>query len=146
MIGGDERPIMTATEMIGADRKTVTGWPSRSTTVGADNRRYKTIYIGHSGTTLHNRLLEHKRAILGADKAGSAVFKHHQELHMRNFPGCRSRILDIQPKNLHRLASEALHLIRSRRHTLLNRKGEFGKMHLPRLVVRENLIELRDKE
>ena len=65
---------------------------------------------------------------------------------MGNYPVYRSNILDLQPKNLHRLASEALNLMRSSGHFLMNRKGEFGKMHLPRLVVKENSNELRDKE
>ena len=54
--------------------------------------------------------------------------------------------MDIQPKNLHRLVSEALNISRSKGHVLLNRKGEFGKMHLPRLTIKENINEAVDKE
>ena len=137
MIGADLRLDLTDTELIGADNDTgITS--NRSTTIGAVNRSYRTIYIGHSGTTLHNRMLEQK-------KAGSAIYKHHQELHRGNPPVYRSKIIDIQPKNQQRLVSEALNINRSNGQFLINRKGEFGKMHLPRLVIKENINELSDK-
>ena len=113
---------------------------------GADGAsKPRTIYIGHSGTTLHNRMTEHYRALVGHRGAMSAIAKHHATSHLGLDPTYWSKIVDVQPKNLNRLASEALHILRNGTTCcLMNNKGEFGKMTLPRLCLRDHPLDLRD--
>ena len=90
-------------------------------------------------------MTEHYRAVMEHREAKSAVAKHHATAHLGLDPTYWSKILDVQPKNLNRLASEALHLLRNGTNCcLLNNKGEFGKMTLPRLSLRDHPMDMRD--
>ena len=125
---------------------TNTGLGTNNGVVG-DRSRPRTIYIGHSGTTLHNRMSEHCRAVMGQRGMKSGIAKHHAALHVGHDPTYwSSRILDVQSKNLNRLASEALNILRNGTTcSLINSKGEFGKMNLPRLILRDHPTDVRDQ-
>ena len=70
-------------------------------------------------------------------KGASAVSKHHSTHHLGTTPRYRSKIVAVHSKNLDRLACEALHVEKgfSKYKLLMNQKGEWGKMKLPRLIV-----------
>ena len=90
---------------------------------------------------------EHCRAVIGHRGMKSAIARHHAAVHMGHDPTYwSSNILDVQPKNLNRLASEALHILRNGTTCcLINSKGEFGKMNLPRLVLKDHPTDVMDQ-
>ena len=75
------------------------------------------------------------------EKGASAVAKHHTAYHKGTVPRYRSKIVAVHCKNLDRLACEALKVERgaTRYRCLMNQKGEWGKMKLPRLIVDSGL-------
>ena len=95
----------------------------------------KTVYIGHSGYTHHKRMLEHSRALNNGKGLGSAVAKHHQINHRGQLPDYRSKVLCTEGKNLVRLVLEALYMEKNRWNVLMNQRGEFGRMKLPRITL-----------
>ena len=105
--------------------------------VGEADKVSKVIYIGHSGHTHHKRMLEHDKAVMSTTGSGSAIGKHHHQLHKGLRPQYTSKILVVEEKNLNRLVLEAVHMEKTKLsgHTLMNQKGEFGKLKLPRLLI-----------
>ena len=93
---------------------------------------FKTLYIGHSGRSHHSRMVQHMDS-----GQNTAVLKHNADKHGDLPPLFRSKIIWVHRKNLSRLACEALHMERSSNKCLMNRRGEWGKMTLHRLDVRE---------
>ena len=112
-----------------------------------DRNKKRTIYIGHSGTTLHNRMTEHYKAV-GQRGLQSGIAKHHVALHLgHGTTYWSSKILDVQTKNLNRMASEALCILRNGTTcNLINSKGEFDKMNLPRLALMDHPTDVRDQD
>ena len=77
---------------------------------------------------------------MGAVRRGkgeeSALAKHHIQIHPGIPPVYTGKLVGGDPKNLYRYVGEALHIERrskDRRSLVLNGKGEWGRMHLPRL-------------
>ena len=126
---------------------TVNGGTTDTTNTGDDNTtimdvttedKIKTIYIGHSGRSHHSRMMEHICEIGKSKGLTCAVAKKQLEKHSGHETNYKIRIKYVHSKYLARLACEALHLLRKGHQILLNGKGEFGKMSLPRIEVKEH--------
>ena len=75
-------------------------------------------------------MMEHYRAITSRTGVGSAVAKHHHQLHKGLPAQFTSNVLARERKNLTRLVLEALHMEKNIGHTLMNQKGEYGRLKL----------------
>ena len=67
----------------------------------------------------------------------SAVAMHQIEVHGTLDPDYKSRIKYVHRENLTRMTHEALHILSNSGENILNRRGEFGKMVLRRMDIRE---------
>ena len=113
------------------------GTNNNDTTDGVEGQKKRTIYIGHTGRSHHSRMMEHLSSIGSKRNNLSGIAKHHYDHHNDTEHVFSSKIVHVHKKNLSRLACEALHMLNNGHHYLINRRGEFGKMTLHRLDVRE---------
>ena len=82
-------------------------------------------------------MLEHLNAITGGKGTSSAITKHHLDVHKDERSEYDSRIKYTYRSNQKRMACEALVLLDNFGNVLMIRKGEFGKVVLRRIEIRD---------
>ena len=104
----------------------------------------RAVYVGTSAYTLHKRISEHMQDVIDKRIDASAMSKHMIECHNDMEPIIKAKIVATYNMTLKRYISEALHLLRMKKmnNNILNLRGEWGKVRLPRLQVSNN--ERRD--
>jgi hypothetical protein len=96
-------------------------------------------YVGETSRTAWERQKEHKEGLRRKDEKG-ALWKHCENEHEGETQAFSMEVLRKFKGSLARQVSEAVEIMSSKADCLMNSKGEYGGVRLPRIV-----IEMGDK-
>ena len=97
-------------------------------------------YTGTTSRSLYERGAEHLKAFKDKDIEKSVLLKHSHDKHEGNFVQFSMKIIKKHYSAFQRLVHEAVRIERNSRDkniSSLNSKSEYGRGHLPRLIINE---------